>query len=548
MTQYLKTAAIILLFCSPLAGIAQPGENQSILLRNVTLVDQGGGADKTVNILVKESTLDIITEDLIPIEDADESYDAMGGFILGNLKLGGVASFMVLDGDPRDNIDILLDTKTHATFAMKNGEIVRNRFLMMLQETPEEKERAQEGWLAYAPPPLAVPLDYTDTSKWNRFDTKWVSGIGLAALILDRQSWTDQDEESEFQVGNLDEYEGGEIRGLRVGAVGTINFDKPWIWTFFGATHAFDKGFDSAEDDDWTIFDARLDIPLWEKASFSIGKQKEPISMTRTMSMVYLPQQERAAPLDALLPSRNIGIVMAGTLFDDNMSLAGGVFNDWLDKDQSNSFSDNATQFVGRATGVAWASENESTLLHLGGGYRYSDVEEGAVVLTEPEINKSPLFVDSGLMTGDSADTYQLEASLRSGPFWLHGEYVQADLESPELDDPQLDGYFVTASWIVTGEVRPYNRRVGIFQRIPIARTVHQNGWGAWELSTRYSNLDANDGLVEGGDMDIWSLGVNWWLTPYFNVNMNYRYITLDKLGVEGTSQGFNTRVVLILE
>ena len=89
---------------------------------------------------------------------------------------------------------------------------------------------------------------------------------------------------------------------------------------------------------------------------------------------------------------------------------------------------------------------------------------------------------------------------------------------------------------------------MGVFRRLPIARTVNQNGWGAWEVAARYSALDANDGLLEAGDMDIWSAGINWWLSPYFNINLNYRYITLDKDGLEGTSHGINSRVVLVLE
>jgi phosphate-selective porin OprO/OprP len=48
--------------------------------------------------------------------------------------------------------------------------------------------------------------------------------------------------------------------------------------------------------------------------------------------------------------------------------------------------------------------------------------------------------------------------------------------------------------------------------------------------------------------MDIWSLGLNWWLSPYFNVNFNYRYITLDRFGDEGISQGMNARLMLVLE
>ena len=165
------------------------------------------------------------------------------------------------------------------------------------------------------------------------------------------------------------------------------------------------------------------------------------------MSMVNLPMQERAAVSDALLPSRNVGLVMAGSIFDDRVAWAAGAFNNWLDKDQPNSFSDNATNYVGRATWVPFESDSESTLLHLGLGYRYSDAKEGALVSTEPEFNQAPDFIASDVFGAEQIDTYQAEASLRSGPFWLHGEWVRSDVESPAMLDPRVDGYHVTASW-----------------------------------------------------------------------------------------------------
>jgi phosphate-selective porin OprO/OprP len=426
---------------------------------------------------------------------------------------------MVLDGDPRKDIDILLDTKTHATFAIRKGEIVRNTFVTITEESPEEKRRSEQGWLAYAPPPLAVPMDYQDTSKWNRFDSKYVSGIGVGVVALDRQHWEGQDSDSRDQVGDLTDFEGGEIRVFRVGGVGTINFDRPWIWTMFAATHAFDKGFDSDDDDDWTLFDLRLDIPIWEKTGFSIGKQKEPISMERIMPLTYSPQQERAAVSDAMLPARNIGVVMSGTLLEDRMTFAGGIFNNWLDKHQPKSIDDNATQFIGRITAVPWMSPDTSTLLHLGAGYRYSNAREETRALAEPEFKQAPVFVDTGLFDADELNTYQAEISLRSGPYWLHGEYLMGELDAPSLGDPDFNGYHLTASWVVTGEMRAYNKRVGIFDRYQIARDVNQNGWGAWELSTRFSSLDLNDGNIRGGEMDILSAGVNWWngLPSYWN-------------------------------
>ena len=545
----LLCVCLLIGLCFPVQ--AQPGK--TILIRNVTLPGQADGQEKlVVNILIKKSELDILTEDFISLDEADVSYDAREGVILGELKLGQPATFLVLDGDPAKNVELLLDTKTHATFAIHRGSVLKNTLEPVTVDTPQDRERRQAGWLAYTAPPLAVPLNYQDDSRWNKFNTKYVSGIFTGALVLDRQNWLSQDSQSEFQVGDLNSFDGGEIRGLRFGGVGTLNFERPWVWAVFGATHAFDQGFDSTESDDYTLFDLRLDIPIWEKASFSIGKQKEPISMERLMALGHGPLGERAAVSDALLPSRNVGVVMAGSIFNDRVSLAGGAFNNWLDKDQPNSFGDNATQFVSRATWVPSLSKNESTLFHLGVGLRHTDSEEGLKTQSRPEFNQAPDFLETDFLTPEDAMTYQAEASLRSGPFWLHGEYVRSDLDYADLDDPVIDGYHVTASWILTGEVRPYDKRRGIFRPIPIARTVDQNGWGAWEISTRFSTLDMTEVPdpmgISGGEMDVWSVGINWWLSPKMNANINYRYVDLDRFGVEGSSQGFVSRIMLILE
>jgi hypothetical protein len=48
--------------------------------------------------------------------------------------------------------------------------------------------------------------------------------------------------------------------------------------------------------------------------------------------------------------------------------------------------------------------------------------------------------------------------------------------------------------------------------------------------------------------MDIISLGLNWWLSPVFNVNLNYRFIDNDQGGINGQSSGIMTRVMVLLE
>ncbi len=532
------------------AAHAQIVDPQNVLIRNVQLIE---GGEKTegisVNILIKDNILKIVTKDEVAIEEAAMAVDARGGYLFGQLKIGETPSFIILNQDPRDNFEVLLDTGLFTTFAVHDGRLFRNN-LFEVEEEELEEEPKRIGWRAYSPPPMALPLSYQDTTKWNRWETEYLSGIFLAGVVLDNQQWLDQDSGSQQQVGDLKLLEGGEIRGLRVGAIGTINFDKPWVYTIFGATHAFDKGFEIEQQDSFAFFDYRLDIPLFDKVNLSVGKQKEPISMERIMSMAQIPMQERTSVSDALMPSRNLGVVLSGTALDERMTWAGGLFNDWLDT--GSSFSDSASQVIGRVTWLPFISEDESNLVHLGVGMRYTNAEEGLRYRTEPEFNKAPDFVDTSVdgtpFAANSAMLYNLEASWRKGPYWLAAEYVSNDVDAPALGDPDFDGYHVTASWIVTGEMRQYRKKNGIFGPVPVAKSVNQGGWGAWEVALRYSDLDLTDGLIDGGEMDILSLGFHWWLTPTFNFNMNYRYITLDRFGIEGTSSGIMTRVLLLLE
>jgi phosphate-selective porin OprO/OprP len=541
--------ALLLFAC--LAGMqvayGQVVDPQNVVIRNVYIV-AAETEDIAVNILIRDNKLELVSKDEIPTPDGFIALDAEGGHLIGELKLRQSPSFIVLDGDPRVDFDVLLDTDTHATFAVHEGELRKNRLLYAagtLSE-PEEEPKAR-GWLAYTPPPMAIPTNYGNPDKWNQWETKNSTGIFLAAIVLDRQHWPSQNSDSEQQVGDLELFEGGEIRGFRIGAIGSLShFKRPWVYTIFGATNAFDKGFETERQDNFTWFDYRLDMPVSESMTLSIGKQKEPISMERIMSMIQLPMQERTSVSDALLPSRNFGAVLSGNAFDRRMSWAGGIFHNFIDSDDD--IGATPTQLIGRVTWVPWVSDDSSNLFHVGGGYRYSNAKQGAHYFTEPEFNNSPHFVDTEFIDADDINQLNLEASWRKGPYWVHAEYVETDVDSPASGDPGFTGYHITGSWILTGEMRDYRYRSGIFGPVPVARSVYQGGWGAWELGARYSSLDLTDGLVDGGEMDIFSLGINWWLSPIFNVNLNYRFITNDKDGFSGDVQGVMGRVLLMLE
>ena len=545
VSSFLLVASIAVLALAGQAPVAHAADSERIVITNAKLVGRDAAAqDVAINILIVDGKLSVVTKDELVIQPGDVAVDASGGFLFGQLALGASPSFVILDQDPRENVDVLLDTKTHARFAIREGVIVKNELQVIPVSSAEDTPKPRR-WKAYAPPPIAVPIRYYDSRKWNKFETKPVSGLFIGALLLDRQFWLSQDGNSENQVDDLSDFEGGEIRVLRAGVVGTLNFKRPWRYTIFAGSNTFDKGFDVDTTDEFAMFDYRLDIPLPADLMLSVGKQKEPISMERLMGLAYLPMQERSAVADALLPARNHGVVVSGTA-GEWFTWAAGAFNNWIDSGES--FSDTSNQLVGRVTWVPAVSEDESNLLHLGLGLRHSDAKQSLRAFTKPEFNNAPLYVDTEPLSADDVMTYNLEAYWRKGPWWVGFEYLGSNVDSPESGNPTFSGYHLTGSWAVTGETRAYRKRSGTFDPLPVSKPVNQGGWGALELAARYSSLDLTDGAVDGGEMDILSLGINWWFSRSTTFSLNYRHISLDREGLQGNSSGLNARIQLILD
>ena len=541
-----KFLYIAILMMIPFLGMSQDmiNEMQKIMIRNVTVIDQAGNTkDAVVSILIDQKKLVLVTQDKIALTKADIAFDANGGYILGALDIGSEAAFIILDQDPRTNVDVILDTKTHSLFAVSKGEVVLNKLLRIDVDSEEQIQ----GWRSYAPPPVALPLSYQSSRKWNVFRTKPITGVLAGAILMENTRWLSQDNINEEQVGDLSQFEGGSMRGFRAGLGGTFNFKKPWTYVFSFGTRAFERGFEQSNMDEFVLYDYRVDIPLGS-ATLSIGKTRETISISRLSGMIYLPsQQERASVADGLLPARNVGIVINNSFLKERMTWAAGVFNNWYEVDRS--FSDNPTVLTGRITALPYISEDQSNLLHLGIAGRYSNAGGGIQYKAKTEIFSGPVSVDTELLDdAESTFHYGLELAWRKGPFILSSEYIQSNVRSSSFNNPDFKGYYIVASYTITGEMRAYNKRSGIFQRVKVANGVNSGGWGTLEVYSRWSSIDLSDENIDGGEMNTFSLGLNWYPMSAIQVNVNYRYSTLDRYGQLGSNHGLVARLVFLLE
>ncbi len=519
----------------------------SLLIKNVYLISREDTAgDIKVNLLMVDKTLQIVTKDDIVFGPGTRTLDGKEGYLMGKMVIGEPPSFVILDENPRQDFDVLLNTNEHIRFAMNQGVIVLNKLSVIALSPAQLAKLKKNSWSAYQPPPLAVPLNYYSKRKWNKFDTKYISGLFNGVIAFDHLNWLSQDGNSKTQVGELESTSVGAVRAIRFGLVGTLNFKTPWVYTVFFTNNSFDRGYNGGEDNRLLLYDLRLDIPLPGGVNLSVGKQKEPVSMERLIPLMFLPMQERQAAADAFLPARNYGVLLNGTVFDSRGTFAAGIFKNVFDSDTT--FAKTPTEFTWRVTGLPFISADESNLLHLGLAVRHSTADLPLVGKVDAEFFQAPAFIRTDDISADRLTTYVAEAYWRKGPWLLGSELMANNIQSAAFENPKPAGWNIFGSWVVTGEMRKYRRRSGIFDPVPVSKPVGQGGWGALELCTRYSSIDMTTKAISGGNMRTFSIGANWWLSPRAHFSGNFRYIGLNQADIKGYSSGMNFRLILILD
>ncbi|UCE87792.1 MAG: porin, partial [Deltaproteobacteria bacterium] len=349
----------------------------------------------------------------------------------------------------------------------------------------------------------------------------------------------DDDVATFFRDSDLDGGTGTEFRRARLYVSGTL-YER----IDFKAQYDFAGG-------DADLKDAYIqlnDIP--RIGSFRVGHFKEPFSLEELTSSKYITFMERSLPTEAFAPSRNSGFYVQNAPLDKRMTWAAGYFRD-TDDSGFDFGKDDIWNLSGRVTGLPWYADEGSKLLHLGFSYSHSFSDGDVRYRSRPEAHLSPVrFVDTRSFAADDVDLINPEVALVFGPFSLQGEYYRAFVDSEVQDDPELDGFYVEASYFLTGEHRAYKTSAAAFDRVKPAHNFDgKGGWGAWQIAARYSQVDLADGNLSTLDFDDGddpldpadddnvareadniTVGLNWYLNPNVRVMLNYVYSDLEDL------------------
>lgn len=122
------------------------------------------------------------------------------------------------------------------------------------------------------------------------------------------------------------------------------------------------------------------------------------------------------------------------------------------------------------------------------------------------------------------------------GSFEIQGEYIKTwvnrEQNRPTL---QFQGYYVAASYFLTGEARKYNFESAGFVGI----TPIHSKYGAWEIALRYSRLSLQNQDILGGREDNIAAELSWY--PIQSVKLILNYIRAEaKPNSDGIHQNAN--------
>ena len=158
-----------------------------------------------------------------------------------------------------------------------------------------------------------------------------------------------------------------------------------------------------------------------------------------------------------------------------------------------------------------------------------------------------------GLQSAVQAKTgwlYGAEAAMNYGPLYLSGEYYRYRLDRTDssLTDPEFGGWYLQASYFLTGEARPYLPASAAWGSPAVVSpfALDSGSWGSWEIKARYSNNDFNaligDPLaansVFGGEQNIITLGANWYLNRNLRWMFDYLIVDVDRQNSSGQQVG----------
>ncbi|MCI4566791.1 porin [Lysobacter sp. CFH 32150] len=285
-----------------------------------------------------------------------------------------------------------------------------------------------------------------------------------------------------------------------------------------------------AKGDKWLDVNAKYKFGNNANHFIQIGQFKQPNSLEELGSTRFNDFIAKANVTNTFGLARRLGAQYR--YGDVNWAITGSVFTRELTEHPAPT-----PHGPGYGVRAYWAPVNSAgSILHLALSHiDYDTFQDSARWRSRPNADLSQRIIDtgsSGIRNADRVATTGFESFWVTGPFKLQAEYMQSTTDryatgfsAQPGDDFKGSAGYISAVWNVTGETWTYKDGTSV------TSLPSNPGLGMWQLTARYDTMDLNDGYVDaagkavgvlGGEMDTWTVGVNWYWRSNFKFMLNY--------------------------
>lgn len=289
-------------------------------------------------------------------------------------------------------------------------------------------------------------------------------------------------------------------------------------------------GYD-AKADKWLDTNIKYKIGGNSNHFLQFGQFKQPNSLEELSSTKNNDFISKAMVTNTWAVARRVGVGYG--YGDSNWGVTASVFGDELKRG-------NAAGNGFGARGYFAPINEKGNFLHLGVSHASynaeqpvvngNNLEDTARFRTRPNADLSGVrLVDTGnIAFADKINTTGVEAVWVRGPVKLQGEYMRSKVSrSNGLADFSGDGAYISALWNITGETWGYKGGT------PSTPLPDEPATGMWQLGARYDTINLDDAPILGGEMDAWTVGVNWYWRSNFKIALNQVMVDSKRRGID---------------
>lgn len=339
---------------------------------------------------------------------------------------------------------------------------------------------------------------------------------------------------------------GTNFRRAQFGFVGTAWRDWAYNFTYdFGGNGTENRGY---------LYRAYIEYDGLAPVGFRIGAFSAYDSVEDATGGANLALMERPT---AVTIARSIGagsgregaeMFAQGERYLVSLALTGGKTTDTATFDEQQAV-------VGRVAWLAMNSSDVKWLLNVDATHvlKLADVtagpapSSGIALSAGPELSiDASRTVDTGFLDAHHVSEFGMETALNLGRLFGQGGWFHYDIaRRSAVPNPDFHGWYAMASWSLSGESRPYDPVTASFHGLLPAAPLGKNGFGAWEVVARYSNMDldfrpGDAGGVAGGVQNIWSIGLNWYPNSTVRFLLDYNNIHVSHANAPGNDISAN--------